>query len=77
MKKRNRKQNFQYPLNLEYSCEIRESLINDHENPADFRGVINLVMLFTAINYLTKMIKNYKSYGLIFIDYLVFCIKEC
>lgn len=75
IKKRNLIAVYKSPLNCDNSCKIRDSVFANTEKPADFRGLLNLFILFAILNYYRVILEHALKYGSLFNENLQIFIK--
>lgn len=57
---------YKSPLAYEVSIKVRDSVYSDPLKPADFRGFINLFILFSLLNYSSHIAEHFIKYKLAF-----------
>jgi len=58
IKKRNTANLYRSPLSCEYATKVRDSYLTNYEKPTDLRGLLNLFLLFSVLNYY-RLIANH------------------
>ncbi len=66
IKVRNALAGYKDPLKLDYSRNIRDSVLSSASGPANLRGFFNLFIIFSCLNYSRIIIDHSLKYGSIF-----------
>ena len=66
VKTRNMSAIYKSPLKCEFSVKHRDSLFVDKEKPVDLRGMLNVFLLFSVLNYYRLMVRHTMKFGSFF-----------
>ena len=59
---------YKSPLKCEFSIKERDSIFADKKKPVDLRGMLNVFMLFSILNYYRLMVRHTRKFGSFFYD---------